>query len=78
MKLRTCLTISAVIWPVASCGLLDVKIENIGNFCDVARPHYYVSAEVADYLAENDPSLVEADAAHNLYGERRCGWKFVP
>ncbi len=47
-----------------------------GDFCDVARPLPYVSNAVADFLAENDPTHVERDSAHNIYGERKCNWKF--
>lgn len=44
-----------------------------GDFCDIARPDFYASAVVADYLTENDPEHVRRDVAENEYGAENCG-----
>lgn len=48
----------------------------VGDFCDVADPLIYDSVEVADFVVEHDPALADSIAAHNIYGERACGWQF--
>ena len=41
-----------------------VKINN-GDFCDIARPMYFDSAETINWLAENDRWLLQGIVAHN-------------
>ncbi len=76
MKSKAYLPLLVVTLLAAGCGGLSLKIGTTGDFCDVARPLPYVSNAVADFLAENDPTHVERDSAHNIYGERKCNWKF--
>lgn len=76
MKSRAYLPVLAVTLLVAGCGGLRLEMGTTGDFCDVARPLPYASDAVADFLAENDPTHVERDSALNIYGERKCNWKF--
>lgn len=41
-----------------------VKINN-GDYCDIARPMYFDSAETINWLAENDRWLLQGIVAHN-------------
>ena len=36
-----------------------------GDFCDIARPMYFDSAETINWLAENDRWLLTATVSHN-------------
>lgn len=76
MKSRAYLPVLAVTLLAAGCGGLRLEMGTTGDFCDVARPLPYASNEVADFLAEHDPTHVERDSALNIYGERNCDWKF--
>lgn len=38
---------------------------NDGDFCDIARPMYFDTAETINWLAENDRPLLESIVAHN-------------
>lgn len=69
MKLRVYLMTSAA-------SLLAVSCASVGDFCDVAKPLEYNSNATADYISDNDTTLSERVATHNLYGEAACGWKF--
>ena len=76
MKFKAYLPVISVALLAAGCGGLKLEMGTTGNFCDVARPLPYASDAVADFLAENDPTHVERDSANNIYGERKCNWKF--
>ena len=76
MKLRVCAPIAFASLLASSCAGMELKVGTTGDFCDVARPLPYATNEVADFMADHDPRHVERDAAHNIYGERRCDWKF--
>ena len=41
-----------------------VKI-NSGDFCDLARPMYFDTAETINWLAKNDRWLLQGIVAHN-------------
>jgi hypothetical protein len=36
-----------------------------GDFCDIARPMYFDTAETINWLADNDRPLLEGIVAHN-------------
>jgi hypothetical protein len=36
-----------------------------GDFCDIARPIYFNSEEVVDWLLENDEALLRDLVSHN-------------
>jgi hypothetical protein len=36
-----------------------------GDFCDLARPMYFDTAETINWLADNDRPLLEGVVAHN-------------
>ena len=43
-----------------------------GNFCDIAKPDFYSTEAVANYMVENDPVHVRNDIAENTYGAENC------
>lgn len=53
-------TLILLIAPLAGCA---PKID--GDFCDVARPMYFDTAETINWLADNDRPLLEGIVAHN-------------
>ncbi len=79
MKSGVCPSLLAAISLAASCGpLMRIESVTVGDFCDVANPIQFESADVADHLAKDDRLAFERIAAHNLYGEAKCGWEFQP
>ena len=50
---------------VSSAALLSGCVAPRGDFCDVARPIYFGSAAVVDWLAENDEALLRDVVSHN-------------
>lgn len=43
-----------------------------GDFCDIARPIYFDSAETINWLAENDRWMLQAVVAHNEVQRSMC------
>lgn len=52
-------------WTLSSVGLLCGCVKPSGDFCDVARPIYFGSDAVVDWLAENDQPMLRAVVSHN-------------
>ena len=73
MRRAVLMTLLAGLLSAGSC--LTIRTET-GDFCVVARPLVPNSAVVSDYLNDNDPRLAEGLISHNVYGERRCNWRF--
>ena len=71
MKLRVFLTLIALASFTVSCAT-----KTSGDFCGVAVAMIPDTPEVADYIDANDPRLSRSMIAHNIYGERKCDWKF--
>lgn len=43
-----------------------------GDFCDLARPIYFDSAETINWLAENDRWMLQSVVAHNEIQQSMC------
>ena len=43
-----------------------------GDFCDIARPIYFDSAETINWLAENDRWMLQAVVGHNEIHKGLC------
>ena len=43
-----------------------------GDFCDLARPIYFDSAEPINWLAENDRWMLQSVVAHNEVQRSMC------
>lgn len=63
MRLLAWMALLLTVTLIAGCGTMT------GNFCDVASP---IRASAADQVTEGTKAQV---VAHNLYGERACGWR---
>jgi hypothetical protein len=63
-----------------SCGsaLLSGCGTTPGDFCDIAEPDVYSTAEVVEFLLDNDPTHIRKDLAENEYGKKNCGWTALP
>lgn len=59
-----------------SAGMCATSPTVTNDFCLVNSPMMPVDRSVSDYISDNDVRLAESLIAHNLYGERECGWKF--
>jgi len=45
---------------------------NSGDFCDIARPIYFDSADTINWLAENDRWMLQSVVAHNEIQQVMC------
>ena len=43
-----------------------------GDFCDIARPIYFDSADTINWLAENDRWMLQSVVAHNEIQQSMC------
>ena len=43
-----------------------------GDFCDIARPIYFDSADTINWLAENDRWMLQSVVAHNEIQQVMC------
>lgn len=43
-----------------------------GDYCDIARPIYFDSAETINWLAENDRWMLQAVVGHNEIHKGLC------
>jgi len=43
------------------------------SYCEVAKPHYFADAKVAEWLLKNDQQLLTDTIVHNEKYERLCG-----
>ena len=43
-----------------------------GDFCDIARPMYFDTAETINWLADNDRGLLQSAVAHNETHKELC------
>jgi hypothetical protein len=51
---------------ILSTALMSGCVKAIdGDFCDIARPMYFDTAETINWLADNDRPLLEGIVAHN-------------
>lgn len=53
-------TLILLIVPLLGC----VRASD-GDFCDIARPMYFDTADTINWLADNDRPLLEGIVAHN-------------
>lgn len=43
-----------------------------GSYCDIAKPHYFSSANTVDILLEHDRDLLVSTTVHNETYKRLC------
>lgn len=59
------LNLRMVILPLIALSLGGCAAKIDGDFCDIARPMYFDTAETINWLADNDRPLLEGVVAHN-------------
>lgn len=59
------LKLRMAILPLIALSLAGCAARIDGDFCDLARPIYFDSAETINWLAENDRWMLQSVVAHN-------------
>lgn len=73
MKSKHFLMMSCVTALLAGCVVQKEKTTNPRpDFCTVADPMFFNSEVVVDWLAENDPAILQRIVVHNEQVERLC------
>lgn len=66
------LKLRMVILPLIALSLGGCAAKIDGDFCDIARPILFDSADTINWLADNDPWMLRSVVAHNETNKALC------